>query len=326
MGRPIRACCAVLLFAFTAVILHSGTALAAPALGPSAKKHAKGIHRTPWGDLLRLHLKSAPFPDPDRSNGYEYDDTEYPALQHYGDPSVAVLVPHGLRLDRPMNLVFFFHGWNSTIDDEQQRFDLYRQFSQSGVQALLVLPELARDAPDSYGGKLEDEGGFARMVNELLKVLRARGEIRVARAGSIVLAGHSGAYRVIAQILAHGGMAGNITDVWLFDALYDLTDQYDEWIQRANGRFVSVSAEDGEETTDVDGLISSLRDEGVPIEVARDDPDTDASTLRSRVLFLRSDSDHFGVVYDHDEFRRLLQSSPDLGKRFLFPEMVKVGA
>jgi hypothetical protein len=208
--------------------------------------------------------------------------------------------------------VFFFHGWNSTIDDEQQRFELYRQFSESGDNALLVLPEMARNAPDSYGGKLEEEGGFARMVDELLKVLLAEGEIRVARAGAIVLAGHSGAYRVIAQILDHGGMTDNIREVWLFDALYDLTDQYNAWIERTGGRFVSVSAEDGEMTTAVDGLISALRDEGVPIEIARDDPDNDAVALRSRVLFLRSDSDHYGVVFDRDEFRRLLETSPAL--------------
>jgi hypothetical protein len=309
-----RACRAVLLLAAAVFLLYSGNAFRAQGPGPSGRRHAKGVLHTQWGDLLRLHLRSAPFPDPERKNGYEYDDTEYPADPHYNDSSVAVLIPHGLRLGRPVNLVFFFHGWNSSIDDVEQRFDLYRQFSQSGVQAILVIPELARDAPDSYGGKLEDEGGFARLVDELLKVLRARGEIRIARAATIVLAGHSGAYRVIAQILAHGGMAGNVKDVWLFDALYDLTDQFDEWIERTGGRFVSVSAQDGEETTDVDGLISSLRDEGVPFEVAQDDPENDASTLQSRVLFLQSNSDHYGVVFDRDEFRRLLESSPDLGK------------
>jgi hypothetical protein len=312
MGRFERACCAALLLALCGMLMYSDGIGRGRLARVVASKQSTGVTHTPWGNLLRLSLTSAPFPDIDRENGYQYEDTDYPADLHYADPSVAVLVPHGLVMSGPVNLVFFFHGWNSTIDDEEQRFDLYRQFSESGVQALLVLPELARDAPDSYGGKLEEQGGFARMVDELLKVLRAKGQIRVARAGTIVLAGHSGAYRVIAQILSHGGMEGNIRDVWLFDALYDLTDQYDDWIQRTRGRFVSVSAEDGEETTEVDGLISLLRDEGVPVKVARDDPGTDARTLRARVLFLQSDSDHYGVVFDQDEFRRLLKASPDL--------------
>jgi len=314
MARLVKACSAALLLALAGILLHQDS-LARSRLGKSAgSRQSAAVQHTPWGDLLRLSLRSAPFPDTDRENGYQYDDTDYPADPHYVDPSVAVLVPHGLPVSGPANLVFFFHGWNSTIEDEEQRFDLYRQFSQSGVRALLVLPELARDAPDSYGGKLEEEGGFARMVDELLKDLRADGQIRVARAGTIVLAGHSGAYRVIAQILSHGGMDGNIRDVWLFDALYDYTDQFDDWIQRTRGRFVSVSAEDGEETTEVDGLISLLRDEGVPIQVAPDDPVNDSRTLRSRVLFLQSDEDHFGVVYQRNEFERLLEASPDLVK------------
>jgi len=314
MPRLEKAFSAALLLALAAILMHSDGAARPRPARTAGPKQSKEIQHTAWGDLLRLSLRSAPFPDADRENGYQYDDTDYPADPHYVDPSVAVLVPHGLPLSGPVNLVFFFHGWNSTIDDEEQRFDLYRQFCQSGVPAVLVLPELARDAPDSYGGKLEEEGGFQRLVDELLKVLRADGQIRVARAGTIVPAGHSGAYRVIAQILSHGGMGSNIRDVWLFDALYDYTDQFDDWIQRTRGRFVSVSAEDGEETTEVDGLISLLRDNGVPIEVAPDDPVTDSATLRSRVLFLRSDADHYGVVSQQDEFRRLLEASPELAR------------
>jgi hypothetical protein len=307
-----RACLALLLFTAAAGLVHSGNAPQVNAPVPADRARGAQVQRTPLGDIFRLRLKSAPFPDPGRRDGYQYMDTEYPADPHYTDSSVAVLVPPGFRSRGAINLVFFFHGWNSTIDDVQQKFDLYRQFFQSRTQAVLVLPELAWNAPDSYGGKLEKKGGFQQLVEELLKVLQVNGEIRSGRPGNIVLAGHSGAYRVIAQILAHGDLAANIKGVWLFDALYDLTDQYDEWIQCATGRFVSVSAADGEETTDVDGLIASLKDEGVPLEVAHDDPDNDIQTFHSRVLFLQSDSDHYGVVFDRDEFRRLLESSPAL--------------
>jgi hypothetical protein len=262
-------------------------------------------------EILRLHLASAPFPDPARRVGFRYRNAEYPANPHYVDSSVAVLIPPGFFPDGPVNLVFFFHGWNSSIDDAQKRFDLYRQFSQSHVQALLVLPELAWNAPDSYGGKLERAGGFARMVHELLENLHARGRIATARVGTIALAGHSGAYRVIAEILEHGDLAAAIREVWLFDALYACTGRYAAWIREDRGRFVSVSAADGFENTDVDGLIARLRAGGVPFELARDEADG-AQDLQSRVLFLMSDTDHYGVVADHEEFRRLLQASPEL--------------
>ncbi len=340
MGLIERACLALLLFSAADGLLHSGTPLqipmdmkttllnpaharatmpvtarekaAPPALTLAGVERNVRVQRTQQGRILRVHLASAPFPDPGRQNGYQYEDTVYPADPHYMDSSVAVFVPPGFRSNGPVDLVFFFHGWNSSIDDEQQRFDLYRQFSQSRARAILVLPELAWNAPDSFGGKLEDKGGFARMVDELLEKLLAKDVVRVPRAGNIVLAGHSGAYRVVAQILVNGDLAANVKEVWLFDALYALTDDFDDWIESTGGKFVSVSAADGQETTDVDALITSLRNDKVPLEIARDDPDNDARTMRSRVLFLHSASDHYGVVYDRDEFRRLLKASPSL--------------
>ncbi|HET6485289.1 MAG TPA: hypothetical protein VFH83_02650 [Spirochaetia bacterium] len=270
------------------------------------------VQRTALGDVLKLRLRSAPFPHASRQNGYRYHDTQYQADPHYVDSTVAVFIPPGIRRDLPVNLVFFFHGWNSSVDDVQQRFDLYRQFAQSGVPALLVLPELAWNAPDSSGGKLEDPGGFTRMVTELLEALRGTGEIGISAPGNIVLAGHSGAYRVIAQILTNADLAANVKEVWLFDALYDFADQYGAWIDRAATRFVSISASDGEQTTDVDKLIASLREEGVACDLERDDPLIDPWTLHSRVVFLKSDTDHFGVVAARREFRRLLETSPAL--------------
>jgi len=55
-----------------------------------------------------------------------------------------------------------------------------------------------------------------------------------------------------------------------------------------------------------------LKEEGVPFKVAREDLTTDSQTLNSRVLFLQSDSDHYGVVSDRGEFRKLLEASPVL--------------
>ena len=49
-----------------------------------------------------------------------------------------------------------------------------------------------------------------------------------AEAGNIVLAGHSGAFRVIAYILQNGQMP--VQEVFLFDALYSQVDKYINWI------------------------------------------------------------------------------------------------
>jgi hypothetical protein len=179
---------------------------------------------------------------------------------------------------------------------------------------VLVVPELAVNAPDSFGGKLEEKGGFSRMVNELVARLSADGLIRTTRVGSIVLAGHSGAFEVIGKILMHGDLAANIDEVVLFDGLYAFIGQYCRWIESGAGRFVSVIAADGEVNTDVDALMDLLRNDRVAFDLSPDDPATDLQVMASRVVFLASSSDHFGVVHDHDEFRRILSVSQVFGR------------
>jgi hypothetical protein len=269
----------------------------------------------PEGRVVTLKLPSAPFPHPARARGYTYQGTHYPADPCYSDSSVAVFIPSGFRAAGPVNLVFFFHGWNSSVEEASRGFELYRQFSQSGVNALLVVPELAREAPDSFAGKLEEAGGFARLVGDLLQGLRSRGVIGQPGPGSIVLAGHSGAYRVIAQILRQGGLAGHIREVYLFDALLDWEDVFARWIEGGGGRFVSVDAFASETSSYVQSLLGLLRGAHVRVTVAPDEFSADRRGLRSRsrVVFLQSPFDHYGVVAGRDELRRILSTSASLG-------------
>jgi hypothetical protein len=45
------------------------------------------------------------------------------------------------------------------------------------------------------------------------------------------------------------------------------------------------------------------------VEVAHDSLANDSWVVGERIVFLQSDSDHYGVIVDHDEFKRLLASS-----------------
>jgi hypothetical protein len=300
-----------LFIAAVCLVLPGDTKGPAPRTGVSLG--ARELRRGPLGDELRLRLASTPFPHPLRNGGYAYGEVLYPADTHYSSSSVAVFIPRGFRARGPVNLVFFFHGWFTTIEDAAEQFQLYRQFAQSGARALLVMVEAARNAPDSFGGRLEEPGGFSRLVTELLRALAQEGIVPTANPGGLVLAGHSGAYRVIAEILSHGGLEAKIKEVYLFDALYDRTETFARWIKGGGGRFVSVSAADGEETTDVAELVAALRAEGIPLRIATDTSEGAAADPFARaapVLFTFSDGDHYAVVGGHDEFRRLLRSSP----------------
>jgi hypothetical protein len=274
-----------------------------------ADGRSSGVERTRFGQLLTVQLSTAPFPHPARSQGLHYGEQVFPYLPHYADSSVSVFIPDHYCDQGKVNMVFFFHGWFSTIRDSAQRLDLFRQFAESGADSLLVLPELARNAPDSFGGKLEEPGGFSRFVEELLEVLSSQGLVSSRAPGKIILAAHSGGYRVVSRILECGGMTDRIEEVCLFDGLFAEMARYAHWIEAGQGRFVSICSSSGDTLENNQALVETLRQAGVRAVVADDDPAQDPETLRSRVVFLTSRWDHYAVVYDQDEFRRLLAAS-----------------
>ena len=288
--------------------------LALGLLAPAYPLGAAGVERTrsSFGSMLKMQLSSAPFPHAARRNGYHQQDLYFAPEDHYSDPSVKVFVPAGFRPGSAVDLVFFFHGWYSSIDEAEQAFQLSRQFAQSGVNALLVLPETARQAPDSFGGNLEEPGGFARLVAELLEELKAARVIGRANPGRIVLAGHSGAYRLVGQVLERGGLEQNIREVYLFDALYDFEKLFAGWIEAGGGRFVTLNVIGSETSAVADRLVGLLQEAGVRFAVASDELLPDGPALASRVLFLRSRYDHYGVVSGADQFGRILRSSSQL--------------
>ena len=166
------------------------------------------------------------FPHEKRAKGHTYEGKTYPADVHYSDSTVAIFVPKGFRKGDATNLVFYFHGWRNNVDDTLKQFKVAEQLEASGVNAVLVLAEGPKNSPDSFGGKLEETGVFAKLVDDVLATLKARGVIANTKPGSIVLAGHSGAYRVMAFILTRGGLTANIREVYLFDALYGQMEKF----------------------------------------------------------------------------------------------------
>jgi len=275
--------------------------------GPRAAGQSRAAaSRNDYGRVVSLELVAAPFPHRARQAGYSFGGNFFPAVGHYDDPSVTVFIPAGFEPRGRVDLVFFFHGWYSSAAEAARDFDLYRQFAASGARALLVLPETARDAPDSFGGKLEDEEGFSALLGELLARLHSAGIAPALRPGSITLVGHSGAYHVISKILAQRGMGSRIGAVCLFDALYEELPSYELWIQASGGRFVSICAEEGDPADNARALAASLVGRGIAVETAEDDPKADKSVLGHRVVFLTSPYDHNGLVSQADEFERVL--------------------
>ena len=64
-------------------------------------------------------------------------------------------------------IVVFFHGNGATLErDVRDRQLVPQQISDSGVNAVLLAPQLAVNAADSSAGKFWQPGGFKRFMDE----------------------------------------------------------------------------------------------------------------------------------------------------------------
>ena len=265
----------------------------------------------PFGDLIVTQFVSAPFPHPARANGHWYHNEFFSAKDHYSDSTVAMFIPKHFRATDKIDFVVHFHGWRHTVASTLEEYQLVQQFAASGKNAILIVPQGPYNAPDSFGGKLEDTNGFKTFMAEALDKLGAAGGLEQTNfgIGNIILSGHSGGYEVMAAILDHGGLADKIKEVWLFDALYAGTDNFMAWQKTENGRLLDIYTDHGGTEGETTRLMASLRASRVPFFFSEDTNATPADLRANKLVFLHSDLAHDDVVARRKTFEEFLQTS-----------------
>jgi hypothetical protein len=261
--------------------------------------------------MFRITSAFTSFPDTARAAGHSYDKVFYTAAEHYNDSSVLIVVPPQLKSARHIDVIFWFHGWRNNIDSAAAYFELIKQFMASNRNAILVLPETTKNAPDSYGGKLEQKDIFKDLLNDVMRKLKTEKIIgKRTKAGSIVLAGHSGAFRVMAYILQNGGI--EVNQVILFDGLYSQVDKYTAWIQAdPSHQFTNLYTNKGGGTDEVSvKMMQQLRDKNIPF-INAEEKEMNADMLKTnQVIFIHSLKEHNDVINlpDHN-FRLFIENS-----------------
>jgi hypothetical protein len=192
-----------------------------------------GIYRSP----------AAPFPHPARAEGYTRSDgTQYPYFPHYADSSVVVFVPEKFaELPGGSNVIVHFHGHLGENLSTLERDSMVQGMTGAGINALLLLPQGPYRARDSFGGKIEDDGGLRRLVEDVLATMKNEKIVASTRVNRLCISGFSGGYRPAAYALAKGGMT--VTDVFLFDALYANQEFFRDWLLEGKGRIFGAYTE-----------------------------------------------------------------------------------
>ena len=222
--------------------------------------------------------KSRPFLDVDDNGrlghtgrgGVHWED------QTYSDRSVLLAAPQSFDPNRPGVIIVFFHGNNATLSrDVIARQQIVRQLADSGLNAVLVAPQLAVDAPDSSAGRFWTPGGFAAFLSEAQAKLgdlypHARGAFRRM---PVVIVAYSGGYLPAAYSLAVGGDTGRVRGLVLLDALYGEREKFVRWAEGPgrNAFFVSaysISSKEGNEAVRAELASAGLQTESaLPAEL-----------------------------------------------------------
>ncbi len=194
----------------------------------------------------------------------------------YTDNRVLVHVPAGFDVRKPGVIVVFFHGHGATLErDVRDRQLLPAQISESGVNAVLVAPQLAYDARDSSAGKFWERDGLKRFMAEAADHLaRVYGDPRAKEAFAnmpVVIVAYSGGFVPAAWSLQVGGLGKRVSGVVLLDALYGEMDKFSSWIVKNRSAFF-VSAYTHHTKRHDDAFMRILRAKGIPVQYELDGP------------------------------------------------------
>jgi len=250
-------------------------------------------------------------------------------------PSAAVVVPTAFDPSRPLAVWVYFRGHSSCVASivgdaplacspggPKRGFSrLATQLEASGQNAILVMPELKREAATGDPGAFRRAGVFESFIAEVFARLgplvpgfSARSLADVARLG---LMSHSGGYLAVAAVLAT--RPPPLRSVVLLDSLYGERAKYLSWIRDNAARLASAECRFADVYTAGGGTMDtsqSLCDEVVPV-MARVGAEgrmlNDASTatlapevyVNRSVIFKRSGLDHGAVSrYYPEQFFR----------------------
>jgi hypothetical protein len=212
----------------------------------------------------------------DRKGHRSYGGRVYWQDETYNDSRVLVHVPETFDVRKPGVIVVFFHGNGATLErDVRDRQLVPQQISDSGVNAVLLAPQLAVNAADSSAGKFWQPGGFKRFIDESASHLaRLYGDPKSAQAFAnlpIVIVGYSGGFLPTAWSLEVGGVPNRIRGVFLLDAVYGELDKFASWIEKNRTGFFVSSYTRHTKRHDHE-LMQMLRDRGITVTEGMDGP------------------------------------------------------
>ena len=160
-----------------------------------------------------------------------------------GRPNVWLHAPAAYRADRPLRIVFVFHGFNNCLesfvaavgvpcrasDPARTAYDLPAQLAGTG--AIAIVPQLAYDEKSGDPGVLGTPAALEKLTARALEELGRKND-DVERVAMLAI---SGGYQTMYATL--GAFGDRLHDVFLLDAYYAEDGPVDAWLWKNRARF-----------------------------------------------------------------------------------------
>lgn len=207
-----------------------------------------------YGQWTVVHFKNSPFP---------YGENNEPAFL---DNSVYIFIPKGFIQTEKVDLIIDHHGHGSIIDpnnDEQMSYvEVFRQDYQlyeSRKNAILIIPQAARNKATGAPGKFQEFNGFKTFIEETINFLKSEKIIfNDAELGDIHINSFSGGYWITSLDITNNSedFLKHIKSVHLWDSFYSKEKEFFDWIFNKKKMFFNTFTPHGATT----GLSNLLRD------------------------------------------------------------------
>jgi len=283
--------------------------------------------RPPHEDLTTLvSLKSSAFPyfgnnprsdqpflnvsDGERRGHRSYSGRVLWQNETFNDNRVLMHVPESFDIRKPGVIVVFFHGHGATLErDVRNRQLVPQQITDSGVNAVLLAPQLAFDAADSSAGKFWEPGGLKRFVNEsashLAELYGDPDATKTFANMPVIIVGYSGGFVPAAWSLEVGGLGNRVRGVFLLDAVYGELDKFASWVENNRTGFF-ISSYTRSTARHEQELIHMLRGKGIAVS-----EDIDAPLRPGSVVFIETPEgvrhrDYVTQAWTHEPLKDVL--------------------
>ncbi len=209
--------------------------------------------------------------------------------------NVHVWVPKGY-VRKTAGIVVYLHGYHTTVDKAFVDHKLVEQFVKSRQNALFIVPACP-------SGK--DEAVVWNSLSQLKKSIQAA-NIRLPD-GETVVAAHSGGFRTVRRWTDNR----LLKQIILLDAMYGGFNEFKEFIatgaRAAHRRMILVTSDTDNQTRQFTREFSfAVTRTGVPADYSG----FTSREKKSRLLYIKSQYDHYGIVTSMAVLPVLLRLTP----------------